>query len=83
MLSGLRLDLLALFEQSEENKSLFGKVLRIIWWISNFYGAFNKSFAQANWSITANAFSQLKLNGCKREGAMRFAETWIAEPIIK
>ena len=60
-------------EQSEENKTLFGSITHIIWWVSNFMGYSNKLFAQANWSVTANAFKSMKEAGMDvSEGAMRF-----------
>ena len=63
-------------EQSEENKSLFGGSV-ILWGIQI------NLFAQANWSITANAFKSMNEAGMDvSEGAMRFAETWSAEPSL-
>ena len=39
--------------------------------------------AQANWSITANAFKSMNEAGMEvSDGAMRFAETWSAEPSL-
>ena len=71
-------------EQSEENKTLFGKVLLtlfggsvILWGIQVIL------MAQANWSVTANAFKSMKEAGTEvSEGAMKFAERWGDEPSL-
>ena len=39
--------------------------------------------AQANWSVTANAFKSMKEAGMEvSDGAMKFAETWGGEPSL-
>ena len=71
-------------EQSDENKTLFGKVLLTLFGGSVIlWGIQINLFAQANWSITANAFKSMNEAGMDvSEGAMRFAETWSAEPSL-
>ena len=47
------------------------------------WGVQNTLFAMGNWSVTANAFKTMKENGLEvSNGAMRFAETYGAEPSL-
>ena len=63
-------------EQSEENKTLFGKSV-ILWGIQI------NLMAQTNWSVTANAFKTMSEEGMEvSEGAMKFAETFGGEPSL-
>ena len=71
-------------EQSEENKTLFGKVLLTLFGGSVIlWGIQINLMAQANWSVTANAFKSMKEAGTEvSEGAMKFAERWGDEPSL-
>jgi hypothetical protein len=71
-------------EQSEENKTVAGKILLTLFGGSVIlWGAQNTLFAMGNWSVTANAFKTMKENGLEvSNGAMRFAETYGAEPSL-
>ena len=71
-------------EQSEENKTLFGKVLLTLFGGSVIlWGIQVNLMAQANWSVTANAFKSMKEAGTEvSEGAMKFAERWGDEPSL-
>ena len=71
-------------EQSEENKTLFGKVLLTLFGGSVIlWGIQVNLMAQANWSVTANAFKSMKEAGTEvSDGAMKFAETWGGEPSL-
>ena len=71
-------------EQSEENKTVAGKILLSLFGGSVIlWGVQNTLFAMGNWSVTANAFKTMKENGLEvSNGAMRFAETYGAEPSL-
>tara|TARA_B100001094_G_scaffold85789_1_gene82173 strand:- start:70 stop:474 length:405 start_codon:yes stop_codon:yes gene_type:complete len=71
-------------EQSEENKTVAGKILLTLFGGSVIlWGAQNTLFAMGNWSVTANAFKTMKENGLEvSNGAMRFADTYGAEPSL-
>mgnify|MGYP001314614159 FL=1 len=71
-------------EQSEENKTVAGKILLTLFGGSVIlWGVQNTFFAIGNWSVTANAFKTMKENGLEvSNGAMRFAETYGAEPSL-
>ena len=71
-------------EQSEENKTVAGKILLTLFGGSVIlWGVQNTLFAMGNWSVTANAFMTMKENGLEvSNGAMRFAETYGAEPSL-
>ena len=71
-------------EQSEENKTVAGKILLTLFGGSVIlWGVQNTLFAIGNWSVTANAFKTMKENGREvSNGAMRFAETYGAEPSL-
>jgi|TARA_B100001057_G_scaffold117250_1_gene115832 hypothetical protein len=71
-------------EQSEENKTVAGKILLTLFGGSVIlWGVQNTLFAMGNWSVTANAFKTMKENGLEvSNGAMRFAETYGAEPSL-
>ena len=71
-------------EQSEENKTVAGKILLTLFGGSVIlWGVQNTLFAIGNWSVTANAFKTMKENGLEvSNGAMRFAETYGAEPSL-
>ena len=71
-------------EQSEENKTVAGKILLTLFAGSVIlWGVQNTLFAIGNWSVTANAFKTMKENGLEvSNGAMRFAETYGAEPSL-
>ena len=71
-------------EQSEENKTVAGKILLTLFGGSVIlWGVHNTLFAMGNWSVTANAFKTMKENGLEvSNGAMRFAETYGAEPSL-
>ena len=71
-------------EQSEENKTVAGKILLTLFGGSVIlWGVQNTLFAIGNWSVTANAFKTMKENGHEvSNGAMRFAETYGAEPSL-
>ena len=71
-------------EQSEENKTLLGKVLLTLFGGSVIlWGIQINLMAQANWSITANAFKSMSEAGMEvSDGAMKFAETWGGEPSL-
>ena len=71
-------------EQSEENKTVAGKILLTLFGGSVIlWGAQNTLFAMGNWSVTANAFKTMKENGLEvSNGAMRFAETYGVEPSL-
>ena len=71
-------------EQSEENKTVLGKVILTLFGGSVIlWGIQINLMAQANWSITANAFKSMNEAGMEvSDGAMRFAETWSAEPSL-
>ena len=71
-------------EQSEENKTLLGKVLLTLFGGSVIlWGIQINLMAQANWSVTANAFKSMSEAGMEvSDGAMKFAETWGGEPSL-
>ena len=71
-------------EQSEENKTVAGKILLTLFGGSVIlWGVQNTLFAIGNWSVTANAFKTMKENGLEvSNGAMRFAETYGVEPSL-
>ena len=71
-------------EQSEENKTVAGKILLTLFGGSVIlWGVQNTLFAIGNWSVTANAFKTMKENGLEvSNGAMRFAETYGSEPSL-
>lgn len=71
-------------EQSEENKTVAGKILLTLFGGSVIlWGVQNTFFAIGNWSVTANAFKTMKENGLEvSNSAMRFAETYGAEPSL-
>jgi|TARA_B100001173_G_scaffold186771_1_gene161188 hypothetical protein len=71
-------------EQSEENKTVAGKILLTLFGGSVIlWGVQNTLFAMGNWSVTANAFKTMKENGLEvSNGAMRFADTYGAEPSL-
>ena len=71
-------------EQSEENKTVAGKILLTLFGGSVIlWGVQNTFFAIGNWSVTANAFKTMKENGLEvSNGAMRFAETYGGEPSL-
>ena len=71
-------------EQSEENKTVAGKILLTLFGGSVIlWGVQNTLFAIGNWSVTAIAFKTMKENGLEvSNGAMRFAETYGAEPSL-
>ena len=71
-------------EQSEENKTVAGKILLTLFGGSVIlWGVQNTLFAIGNWSVTANAFKTMKENGLEvSNGAMRFADTYGAEPSL-
>ena len=59
-------------EQSEENKTVAGKILLTLFGGSVIlWGVQNTLFAMGNWSVTANAFKTMKENGLEvSNGAM-------------
>ena len=63
-------------EQSEENKTVLGKVILTLFGGSVIlWGIQINLMAQANWSITANAFKSMNEAGMEvSDGAMRFAK---------
>ena len=71
-------------EQSEENKSLFGKVLLTLFGGSVImWGINNNLLAQGNWHAAARAFTNMKANGMEiSPGATEFAEKYISEPSL-
>ena len=71
-------------EQSEENTTLLGKVLLTLFGGSVIlWGIQINLMAQANWSVTANAFKSMSEAGMEvSDGAMKFAETWGGEPSL-
>ena len=70
-------------EQSEENKTLFGKVLLTLFG-SNSLGNSNKPYGTNELVCkTANAFKTMSEEGMEvSEGAMKFAETFGGEPSL-
>ena len=71
-------------EQAEENKTFFGKVLLTLFGGSVIlWGIQINLMAQANWSVTANAFKSMSEAGMEvSDGAMKFAERWGGEPSL-
>ena len=71
-------------EQSEENKTLLGKILLTLFGGSVIlWGVQNNLFAQGNWTAAARGFNNLKESGVElSEGATRFAEMYSAEPSL-